>query len=417
MTDIQRQYDVGYLDPQLPRATAGQALRHYLASACIYGVALALILSIPQYRNLLSVPLHYPPKLLLYVVEKLIDFKNIPAWMYSDSQIPAWKLYVYGYYAYLVIAPLIFFLTRPRSLWVSKNLYIVGYLARLARRLCRRPLASDPPGCKPTYQQQQALAFFFIKLFYGPYIINSTLEGMLNESSFLDNAVPNLVQLFQKHEPTWIIADHCYKMLFVLVFILDPLIFAVGYHTESGLLRNKLRYAETNPLHIFVCIMCYPPFNQATFAFFGPSSANYKILIGPDIAHAHPLTWVLRGLAAVFLLLLLAADIFMFTKSSNLTNRGIVTWGPYRLIRHPGYLAKNLFWFMTTIPLFIPNTANPNFSWGYHLWLCAMIVWGLLGWGTLYFLRAITEERFLMRDPDYVAYCQKVKYRFIPGVY
>jgi protein-S-isoprenylcysteine O-methyltransferase Ste14 len=48
---------------------------------------------------------------------------------------------------------------------------------------------------------------------------------------------------------------------------------------------------------------------------------------------------------------------------------------------------------------------------------CGTIVWGFIGWGTIYFLRALTEEKFLMRDPDYVAYCRKVKYRFIPGIY
>jgi protein-S-isoprenylcysteine O-methyltransferase Ste14 len=42
---------------------------------------------------------------------------------------------------------------------------------------------------------------------------------------------------------------------------------------------------------------------------------------------------------------------------------------------------------------------------------------GFVAWATIYFLRAITEERFLGKDPEYVAYCQRVKYRFIPGVY
>jgi protein-S-isoprenylcysteine O-methyltransferase Ste14 len=38
-------------------------------------------------------------------------------------------------------------------------------------------------------------------------------------------------------------------------------------------------------------------------------------------------------------------------------------------------------------------------------------------WSFIYFLRAITEERHLSNDPEYVAYAQKVRYRFIPGVF
>jgi len=35
----------------------------------------------------------------------------------------------------------------------------------------------------------------------------------------------------------------------------------------------------------------------------------------------------------------------------------------------------------------------------------------------IYTVRALTEERHLMKDPEYRAYCKKVKYRFIPGVF
>ena len=35
---------------------------------------------------------------------------------------------------------------------------------------------------------------------------------------------------------------------------------------------------------------------------------------------------------------------------SNLTHRGILTHGPYAFSRHPAYLSKNLFWWISTIP-------------------------------------------------------------------
>jgi protein-S-isoprenylcysteine O-methyltransferase Ste14 len=209
--------------------------------------------------------------------------------------------------------------------------------------------------------------------------------------------------------------DMGYMMIISGVFFLDSMLFIVGYHTESGLLRNRLRYAETNFFHILVCIACYGPLNKATSALLMDSNQDPYIVFRGDVTH--PVTWILRGFAVLFLLLLTSASLSLFTKASNLTNRGIVDWGPYRIIRHPGYLAKNLFWLMTLIPVFFPNTADPRFSWPTFLAYATATIMGCIGWGTLYFLRAITEERFLSRDPDYMAYCQRVKYRFIPGVY
>jgi len=91
--------------------------------------------------------------------------------------------------------------------------------------------------------------------------------------------------------------------------------------------------------------------------------------------------------------------------------------GPYALIRHPGYVGKNLFWLLTLLPLFFnADPRDAGFSWLQHLLLGAATVGGFLAWSAIYILRALTEEKLLRNDPDYVAYCLKVKYRFIPGL-
>src|SRR3990172_8294622 len=98
--------NVSFFEPDLPRATWVQAFRHYLASAGVYGAVLLVFTVIPWFRNLLSIQIC------------------------GD---PAMHWYLWAYVAYLVIAPLVFFIARPRSMWVSKNLRIVGYLGRVFR--------------------------------------------------------------------------------------------------------------------------------------------------------------------------------------------------------------------------------------------------------------------------------------------
>jgi protein-S-isoprenylcysteine O-methyltransferase Ste14 len=41
----------------------------------------------------------------------------------------------------------------------------------------------------------------------------------------------------------------------------------------------------------------------------------------------------------------------------------------------------------------------------------------LLTWSFIYYLRAITEEKHLSLDPNYIKYKQEVKYKFIPKIF
>ena len=85
---------------------------------------------------------------------------------------------------------------------------------------------------------------------------------------------------------------------------------------------------------------------------------------------------------------------------SNLSNKGINGRGPYGFIRHPAYASKNIAWWFEHMQ-YMKGGSN---------------ILPLICWNIVYTLRAITEERHLMKDPAYRAYCKKVKYRFIPGL-
>lgn len=45
------------------------------------------------------------------------------------------------------------------------------------------------------------------------------------------------------------------------------------------------------------------------------------------------------------------ASLALGFKASNLTNRGIVSHGPYKYVRHPAYICKNLAWIIGGFPM------------------------------------------------------------------
>ena len=79
----------------------------------------------------------------------------------------------------------------------------------------------------------------------------------------------------------------------------------------------------------------------------------------------------------------------------------VVTTGPYRAVRHPGYLGNASAWSCTALAIG---------SW-----------WALLPAGlvvALYVVRTALEDRTLQQELDgYAEYAQRVRYRLLPGVW
>ena len=81
-------------------------------------------------------------------------------------------------------------------------------------------------------------------------------------------------------------------------------------------------------------------------------------------------------------------------------NRGVVIRGPYALVRHPiysGYLITHLSFLI----------AHPS-------WWNAVVI-GIAD--TALILRALIEERVLNGDAEYQAYCRRVEWHLVPGVF
>ena len=80
--------------------------------------------------------------------------------------------------------------------------------------------------------------------------------------------------------------------------------------------------------------------------------------------------------------------------------RGLVRRGPYRLVRHPMYLAYMLA------------------DIGYNLeeWNSGTALMVMMGWASLFY-RIRAEERILSRDAGWPSYCASVRYRLFPGLW
>jgi protein-S-isoprenylcysteine O-methyltransferase Ste14 len=178
-----------------------------------------------------------------------------------------------------------------------------------------------------------------------------------------------------------------------IIFAVDCGWALFGYASESRWLGNKTRSVEPTAFGWLVCLACYPPFNNVLGTYLPLEN-------GPKIVTSQTWELVLRGAVVLLFAIYAAATVSFGFKFSNLTNRGIVSRGPYRFVRHPAYLCKCSAWWLEHVPTMTLTKAF------FLSLLCGV-----------YALRAWTEERHLSKDPEYRAYKKKTPWVLFPGVY
>jgi protein-S-isoprenylcysteine O-methyltransferase Ste14 len=184
-------------------------------------------------------------------------------------------------------------------------------------------------------------------------------------------------------------------LAYELIFLCDTSVGLIGYSLESLWLGNRTRSVERTWLGWIVCLMCYSPLIDITLLYLPLDNGGNHLRLGEGTLVA------LRGVNLLFLLGYLWATVALGVRFSNLSNKGIVAHGPYRWVRHPAYLCKNLSWWVERLPTMAD----------FHN------VLPLLAWNAIYILRGLTEERHLQADPAYRAYRERVRYRFVPGLW
>ena len=238
--------------------------------------------------------------------------------------------------------------------------------------------------------------------FFAPLMVASLLAFM---TSMIDNGTYLLNHLISLRTGFLdVFNSHGFWFLFQLIVFLDVFFFTIGYLVEMPGLKNKIRSVDPTLLGWGVALACYPPFNGLTSKILGWEPTEFPQFENPGVHIAVNL--LLLTLLAIYT----SASVALNFKASNLTHRGIIASGPYRFIRHPAYICKNLAWWIGSIPAFL-------LSFETSLWSTLLVLASAAGWTLIYFLRALTEEDHLRKvDDEYDKYCERVRYRFIPGL-
>lgn len=240
-----------------------------------------------------------------------------------------------------------------------------------------------------TEVEKVSLRFYLVKIFFTPLMVGFLLENSGSLYGYLTSPDFSFTKLN--------IYNFYYKFLFAIILFIDTGVFTFGYLVESKKLGNIVKSVEPTLLGWMVALMCYPPFNGVTGDVLGWHSNDFNNFGNMNA------TLFFGAVSLILFGIYVWATVALGWKSSNLTNRGIISKGPYKYVRHPAYISKNLSWWVMGIPFII---VSPFLS-----------ILSLSAWSFIYYMRAMTEERHLMADPDYIEYMKKTPNMFIPKIF
>lgn len=221
-----------------------------------------------------------------------------------------------------------------------------------------------------TYLLAWAVKIAFIPIMYGGLML--TLEQLLAFDWRL--------------EPTSLVGG-----LFLFGLAFDLVIASGGYLFASRLFGNEVRSTDDTFSGWLVCMICYPPL---VYFFHLAREQTDNIIWSDWLAPNDPLYWFWAALVTLTWIIYWISNASFGLRFSNLSWRGLIAHGPYRWFKHPSYLAKNIYWWLHTVP-FIGVASGLDL---------ARNLAGLTFVALVYWLRAKTEERHLMRFPEYAAY-------------
>lgn len=179
-----------------------------------------------------------------------------------------------------------------------------------------------------------------------------------------------------------------------LMYLVDVHFATVGYIMTMRPLDAHIRTANPYGMAWVAALACYPPFvlmNPGGPLFYQEGAGDWA---GWFAGHTS-LLWLWGGMLVTLNAIYAWATVAYGLRFSNLTHRGIITHGPYRFTRHPAYVAKNSFWWLSSLVI-LPWDGSMLTAFRNTALLCAV--------SGVYYWRAKTEEKHLLADPAYRAY-------------
>lgn len=261
-----------------------------------------------------------------------------------------------------------------------------------------------------TEAEKQSALLFCVKFFFLPIMLNALVQ----QADLLNAIVVRLYTYFSLPDfgrigisinwPAYLV-----HIALVIIYFVDLVPFVLGYLLDDDALDNSVKSVDTSGFAWFICLICYNPFSFAlnsVFPVIVPEYVQQFRQLGTNWTYMH---YVLNVLAVSCMAVYALASVSLGLKASNMTSRGVVQTGVYRICRHPAYAFKNLGWWLFGGAYAFHQYLDGK-PWMYLIFCLAFRT-------IIYYVRALTEEAHLSRtDPDYGKYAQVVKYRFIPGL-
>jgi protein-S-isoprenylcysteine O-methyltransferase Ste14 len=186
-------------------------------------------------------------------------------------------------------------------------------------------------------------------------------------------------------------------LLLELMFVIDVQIGTVGYLCTFRPLDAHIRSGNPFLAGWLAALLCYPPFVYGFMGNNGVLQYEYNTAgWGYWFAGYPALMWLWAALLVVLTAIYAWATVAFGIRFSNLTYRGVLTNGPYRYTRHPAYLSKNTFWWVSVLPFLVTSGSLVDAARNTFFLGCV---------SAIYYWRARTEEAHLLgEDAKYREY-------------
>lgn len=185
-------------------------------------------------------------------------------------------------------------------------------------------------------------------------------------------------------------------LIFNIVISLDMLIAIFGYLFSSGIINNRIVDTDSNLLGWIFALLCYPPLVWIMHQV----NDQQDNLIWQDIIPQDSIFYWLFFLAINISWIIYWLATFEFGMTfSNLSWRRLIDTGVYRYTKHPAYIAKNIYWWLYTLPFM--GIAFASAAWWQN-------ILGLTFVSLIYYGRAKSEERHLRKFVEYRQYCDQI---------